>query len=118
MKNFKMTLIRRAFPEFLLIAGFGYLVATAQTSKPSNVAPAQDQMQQPDNQKPAPETKTFAGKIVKTGNVLVLSDQTGKKTYQLDDQQKAQGFVNQDVKVTGILDASTGTIRVTSIDPS
>jgi hypothetical protein len=65
-----------------------------------------------------PETKTFAGKIVKNGNLLVLSDQTGKKTYQLDDQQKAQGFLNQDVKVTGVLDASTGTIRVTSIDPS
>jgi hypothetical protein len=117
MKNFKTTLIRRAFPAVLLIAGFGYLVATAQTSKPSNVAP-QDQMQQPDNQKPAPETKTFAGKIVKTGNVLVLSDQTGKKNYQLDDQQKAQGFVNQDVKVTGVLDPVTGMIRVTSIDPS
>ena len=116
MKNFR-TLLRSVFPAALLIAGFGYLVATAQTSKPSNVASAQDQMQQPDQQKPAPETKTFAGKIVKNGNLLVLSDQTGKKTYQLDDQQKAQGFLNQDVKVTGVLDASTGTIRVTSIDP-
>jgi hypothetical protein len=112
------TLLRRVFPAVLLMAGFGYLVATAQTSKPSNAAPAQDQMQQPDQQKPAADAKTFTGKIVKNGNLLVLSDQAGKKTYQLDDQQKAQGFLNQDVKVTGVLDASTGMIRVTSIDPS
>jgi hypothetical protein len=112
------TLLRRIFPAVLLIAGFGYLVATAQTSTPSSTASAQDQMQQPDQQKPVAETKTFTGKITKTGNLLVLSDQTGKKTYQLDDQQKAQGFVNQDVKVTGVLDAATGMIRVTSIDPS
>ncbi len=112
------TLLRSVFPAVLLIAGFGYLVATAQTSKPSSTASAQDQMQQPDQQKPTADTKTFSGKIVKTGNLLVLSDQTGKKTYQLDDQQKAQGFVNQDVKVTGVLDAGTGMIRVTSIDPS
>jgi hypothetical protein len=112
-----MKMFGRLLPAVLLIAGLGYLVATAQTSKPST-APVQDQMQQPDQQKPVAETKSFSGKIVKMGNVLVLSDQTGKKTYQLDDQQKAQGFLNQDVKVTGVLDASTGIIRVTSIDPS
>jgi hypothetical protein len=116
MKKFG-TLLRTVFPAVILIAGFGYLVATAQTTNPSSTASAQDQMQQPDQQKPAADAKTFSGKIVKTGNVLVLSDQTGKKTYQLDDQQKAQGFLNQDVKVTGVLDPATGTIRVTSIDP-
>ncbi len=117
MKKFG-TLLRSVFPAVLLIAGLGYLAASAQTSKPSSTASAQDQMQQPDQQKPAVEAKTFSGKIMKTGNVLVLSDLASKKTYQLDDQQKAQGFVNQDVKVTGVLDASTGMIRVTSIDPA
>jgi len=36
---------------------------------------------------------------------------------ELDDQQKAQDFLNKSVKVTGVLDASTGTIRVTMIEP-
>jgi hypothetical protein len=64
MKKFG-NLLRTVFPAVLLIAGLGYLAATAQNSKPYNAASAHDQMQQPDNQKPAAETKTFAGKIVK-----------------------------------------------------
>ena len=75
-------------------------------------------MQQPENQKPAAETKTFSGKIVKAGSSLVLSDAEGKTTYKLDDQQKAKELDNQAVKVTGTLDASTGMIRVTAIEPA
>lgn len=117
MKKFG-SLLRVVFPAVLLIAGLGYLAATAQNSKPYNDVSAQDQMQQPDNQKPAAEMKTFAGKIVKHGSALILSDQDGKTTYQLDDQQKAREFVNKDVKITGVLDASTGMIRVSAIDPA
>lgn len=70
---------------------------------------------QPGN--PAAETKTFTGKIVRAGDKFVLSDAQGKMTYQLDDQQKAQEFVNKNVKVTGVLDPSTGMIRVSAIGP-
>jgi len=108
--------VRSVFPAVLLIAGFGYLFATAQTT--NNAVSALDQMQQPDNQKPAAEAKTFAGKIVKQGSALVLTDLDGKTTYKLDDQQKAHDFLNKDVKVTGVLDASTGVIRVTAIEPA
>jgi len=38
---------------------------------------------------------TFSGKIVKSGDKLVLTDMNNKTTYQLDDQQKAQGFLNK-----------------------
>ena len=121
MKKFG-NLLRTVVPAVLLIAGLGYLAASAQNSKPNNAGSAavsaQDQMQQPDNQKPAAETKTFAGKIVKDGSALVLSDQDGKTTYKLDDQQKAKEFVNKDVRVTGVFDASTGIIRVSAIDPA
>jgi len=112
--------LRNSLPAAIVLAGFCYVgqMATAQNSKPYNVVSAQDQMQQPDNQKPAAETKTFTGKIVKSGNLLVLSDAEGKTTYKLDDQQKAKEFVNQDVKVTGVLDDSTGVIRVTAIEPA
>jgi hypothetical protein len=60
--------------------------------------------------------KTFSGKIVKSEGKLVLKT-ADKTTYQIDDQQKAQDFLNKTVKVTGVLDAETGTIRVTAIDP-
>jgi len=79
----------------------------------SNSMPDHPQMQG-DDQNAA--QKTFTGMIVKSGNKLVLSDSTAKTSYQLDDQQKAQDFLNKTVKVTGVLDPSTGTIRVTSID--
>ena len=105
----------------IVIAGFCCVnqTASAQTQRPTDVASSQDQsMQQPDNQAPAAEMKTFSGKIVKSGNTLVLSDAEGKTTYKLDDQQKAQEFVNKDVKVTGVLDASKGVIRVTAIEPA
>ena len=112
--------VRAALSAAVVIAGFCYVgqTATAQNSNPYNFVPAQDQMQQPDAQKPAAETKTFTGKIVKAGNELVLSDTGGKTTYKLDDQQKAKDFVNKDVKVTGVLDDSTGVIRVTAIEPA
>lgn len=75
------------------------------TQQPS--IPADDQA--------ATSVKTFSGKITKSGNRLVLSDADNKTTYQLDDQQKAHEFLNKSVKVTGVLDASTGTIRITAI---
>jgi hypothetical protein len=53
---------------------------------------------------------------MKSGSKLILS--SAGTTYQLDDQQKAQDFVNKNVKVTGVLDSATGTIRVSAIDPS
>jgi len=108
--------VRTALSAAMVIAGFCGVeqTAIAQNSTPA----AQDQMQQPDNQKPASETRTFEGKIVKAGKLLVLSDTEGKTTYKLDDQQKAKEYVNKDVKVTGILDASTGMIHVTVIDPA
>ncbi len=87
-------------------------------SDPSRNPTTQQQPMPPDNQMPAnaASEKTFSGKIVKTGGKLVLKT-ADKTTYQIDDQQKAQDFLNKSVKVTGVLDAATGTIRVTAIDP-
>jgi hypothetical protein len=87
---------------------------STQSSDPS----AQQQPMQPDNQNPATTAseKTFSGKILKSGGKLVLKT-ADKTTYQIDDQQKAQDFLNKSVKVTGVLDPETGTIHVTAIDP-
>ncbi len=88
----------------------------AQSTPDSHNATTQQSM--PDNQSDQNTTsqKTFSGKIVKAGDKLVLS--VAGNTYQLDDQQKAQDFLNKSVKVTGVLDASTGTIRVSAIEPA
>jgi hypothetical protein len=97
------------------------LPALAQGASGSPSTPtAQQQPMPPENQNAssAAAEQTFSGKIVKMGSKLVLTDASNKTTYQLDDQQKAQDFVNKNVKVTGVLDAGTGTIRVSAIGPA
>ncbi len=51
------------------------------------------------------------------GDELILQDEIGEATYQLDDQKKAQGFEGKNVKVTGTVDEVTKTIHVASIEP-
>jgi hypothetical protein len=105
-----------ALSVILCLAGQPTLARIAE----SRNATSQQQPMQPDNNQnagnAAPET-TFSGKIVKSGAKLVLTDLDNKTTYQLDDQQKAQDFLNQRVRITGALDPSTGTIRVSAINP-
>jgi Protein of unknown function (DUF5818) len=95
--------------------------ALAQSASDSALNPtAQQQPMQTDDQSKAVSTaseKTFKGTIVQSGGKLVLTATDSTTTYQLDDQQTAQGFLNKSIKVTGVLDASTGTIRVRAIDP-
>ena len=80
---------------------------------------AQQQSPPPSNQgagvSAAP--KTFTGVIAKSGDRLVLTDPLTQTSYQLDDQRKAQEMVNKNVRVIGVLDPSTGTIRVSAIEP-
>lgn len=49
------------------------------------------------------------------GDALVLLD--GEHIYQLSDQALARTFAGAKVRVTGVLDANTETIRVSSITP-
>ena len=121
MKNLRTALLH-VLPAAIMIVGLSLVwqSALAQNTTPYNdVAAVQQQpAQQPDSPGSASEAKTFSGKIVKDGDKLVLTDADGKTTYQIDDQQKAKAFLNKSVKVTGILDASTGIIRVSAIEPS
>ena len=121
MKSLRAALIH-VLPAAIMIVGLSLVwqPAVAQNTTPYNdVAAAQQQpAQQPDSAGSASEAKTFTGKIVKDGDKLVLTDADGKTTYQIDDQQKAKAFLNKSVKVTGILDASTGQIKVIAIEPA
>ena len=121
MKNLRAALLY-VLPAAIMMVGLSLVwqPAVAQNTTPHNdVAAAQQQpAQQPDSPSSASETKVFTGKIVKDGDKLVLTDADGKTTYQIDDQQKAKAFLNKSVKVTGILDASTGQIKVIAIEPA
>jgi hypothetical protein len=107
--------------QVLAVAGsLVLLLATQSMAQSTNMGPKQSQIaqQQPsqDGAGATTEAKTFTGKIVETDGKLVLQDAASKTTYQLDDQEKAKGFVDQQVKVTGTLDSESGMIRVSSIE--
>lgn len=84
---------------------------------------AQSQSQEPNQQQAQPQQQksgTFVGQIVKAKNgqyALLVDKQQGRGFY-LDDQDKAKKFDGQNVKVVGVLDASTSTIHVTDILPA
>lgn len=119
MKNVRILTVVFSAVAFMMGLSLPVQHAMAQTPEPSpSVAQQQDSAQPSDNPPSASKEDTFTGKIMKDGDKLVLSDPTGKTTYQLDDQQKARKYVNQNVKITGALDAATGTIRVSAIDPA
>ncbi|HKB99671.1 MAG TPA: DUF5818 domain-containing protein [Terriglobales bacterium] len=119
MKKIQFALSMMALTVALCFASQPALAQSASDSARNPTA--QQQPVQPNDQPAAVSTaseKMFEGTIVKAGDKFVLTATDSKTTYQLDDQQKAQGFVNKSVKVTGVLDASTGTIRVKAIDPA
>jgi hypothetical protein len=102
---------------------FASPMTRAQTAPDNSQSP--NGQQQDQNQNAAPDQssddptgqKTFTGVIARSGDKYVLTDPLSKTSYQLDDQRKAQEMANKNVKVTGVLDPSTGTIRVTAIEP-
>ena len=104
---------------FAVVAGLALLAmpAIAQSPTTPDANTTQQAPPQPSgDQNSASNQKTFTGKIVKNGDQFVLSDAQDKMTYQLDDQRQAEKYLNKNVKVTGVLDSATGTIRVSSID--
>jgi len=118
-----MTILRPIIPVLVLISGlfFASQLTHAQSARENSRAPraSQEQGGPPADQTandPA-EQKTFTGLIARSGDKLVLTDPLTKTSYQLDDQRKARELVNKNVKVTGVLDPSTGTIRVSTIEP-
>ncbi|MGH9440231.1 MAG: DUF5818 domain-containing protein [Terriglobia bacterium] len=90
--------------------------ATPQQSNPDQSA--QQPQASPNDQGPAASAQLFVGKITQQSGQYVLYVAASRTTYQLDDQAKAKQFVGQDVKVQGVLDASSNTIKVSDIQPA
>ena len=61
------------------------------------------------------EIRTFVGTIAKNGDKFVLNESNTHKLYELDDQNAARKFANQNVTITGTLDAVKNIIRIQSI---
>jgi len=86
-------------------------------------ARAQSQKEDPNQQQAQgaqQKTETFVGQVIKAkdGRWALLMDKSQGKGYFLDDDGKAKQFEGQNVKVIGVLEASTGTIHVTDILPA
>jgi hypothetical protein len=79
---------------------------------------AQTQSQEQQSQKDDQKTQVMTGKIIKTksGRFALLTDPENGKGVYLDDQEKAGQFEGKNVKVSGVLDASSNTMRVASIE--
>jgi len=74
--------------------------------------------QQTDATNLSQSARSFEGKIMKSGDQLVLRDSATETSYKLDDQDKAKQYEGKNVKVTANLDASSNTLHVVEIIPS
>jgi hypothetical protein len=111
MKNAKVFRLLSMLAFLVFALNWTHPLAVAQ----QDVDPAAPTAQQQEGQ--LPDTKTFSGKIMKSGDKLILQDSVGESTYQLDDQKKAKAFQGKNVKVTGTVDAVTNTIQIAKIEP-
>jgi Protein of unknown function (DUF5818) len=59
--------------------------------------------------------QSFEGKIMRSGDKLVLRENASKTAYQLDDQDKAKRFEGKDVKVMATVDAGANSLHVVDI---
>jgi Protein of unknown function (DUF5818) len=97
-----------------------------QSQQPTSDPSMQQQPSSPPPDTASPSTATapdssqmgssFTGKVVKAGGKYVLK--ADGMNYRLDDQDKAKQFSGKQVRVSGDLDKTTGTIHVTDISPA
>jgi hypothetical protein len=106
-----MALLFVAMKVVVCLDGPAALVACFQQHSEKRLVPAQ-----PYDEGLASEVQTFTGRIVKSGEGLVLADLEKRTGYAVNEQRKAQGFGNSDVKVTGVLDEAPDVIHVTWIE--
>jgi hypothetical protein len=85
-----------------------YTATTTETGKTNKLLAA--------GQKRDSKFETFNGTIAKKGDQFVLTDDSSKFSYSLDDQQTAEKFAGKKVRVKGILDTVNNTIRIETIE--
>ena len=100
------------------LSGLGMNLAAQQTPSTPGQAGSTPQQQQTDATNPQQSARSFEGKIAKSGDQLVLQENSTQTAYKLDDQDKAKQFEGKDVKVMATVDASTNTLHVVDITPA
>jgi len=100
------------------LVGLGMNLAAQQTPSTPTQAGSMPQQQQTDATNPQQSARSFEGKIAKSGDQLVLQENSTKTAYKLDDQDKAKQFEGKDVKVMATVDPSTNTLHVVDIAPA
>lgn len=123
MENAKLFRLFSALALLVVVLNWGDTALVAQQKLDASTPAAQlrhhpdTTNQQGTNAMGQPDVATFAGKIMKSGDKLVLQDSIGESTYELDDQKNAKPFEGKNVKVTGTVDVVTNTIGVAEIRP-
>jgi hypothetical protein len=97
------------------LASFGLNLSAQQTPSTQDRTGSAQQQVDTQNQQ---SSRSFEGKIAKSGDKLVLQDSSTQTAYQLDDQSKAKQYEGKSVKVTATMDPNTNTLHVVDITPS
>lgn len=84
------------------------------TPIPQPDQPADQQAHPPGDPHHEKASQTFTGKIVKEGNKYFL--RVSSRTYQLAEQGGLRKYEDRTVRLIGVLDLSSNTIQVESID--
>ena len=58
---------------------------------------------------------SVTGKIMKSGNDLVLKDSSTGNSYKIENADQVKQYVGKDVRVVGSVDTSANTIRISRI---
>lgn len=120
--------MKRLLSAGAMVLGLALSLSAQQTTAtPSTQSPETTQStQSPDTTMAQPQSQvdtstqrrsaqSFEGKIMRSGDKLVLRENASKTAYQLDDQDKAKRFEGKDVKVMATVDARTNSLHVVDI---
>ncbi len=94
------------------------LHAQYQRQQPRSGAGAGEQQQQPSEPGASQQQQqdmSVTGKIMKSGNTLVLKDSSTGNSYKIENADQVKQYVGKDVRVVGTVDTSANTIRISRI---
>ncbi len=103
------------------------LHAQSQRQQPRSGAGADEQQQQqsepgagqqqaePGTGQQQQQDMSVTGKIMKSGNDLVLKDSSTGNSYKIENADQVKQYVGKDVRVVGSVDTSANTIRISRI---
>jgi hypothetical protein len=111
--------MKRLLSAGAMVLGLALSVAAQQSTTPPSTQSPDTTVAQPqspvDTSTQQRSAQSFEGKIMRSGDKLVLRENASKTAYQLDDQDKAKRFEGKDVKVMATVDASTNSLHVVDI---